>query len=134
MRIPRTINEGAAQIGARASRAERLSPRGTLAQNPAIEVPVSRLPRVLVSKYCNCGFHFPPGCGALDLTQTASHMAVGKGKPKDEKRVEKRKRKESNRMMKQNAKYVLAVVGVLFVLLLALVYYWATRPLPIKDT
>ncbi|CAL8467943.1 g7481 [Coccomyxa elongata] len=88
---------------------------------------------VLVSKYCNCEFQFPSGCGTLDFTHNRSHMAVGKGKPKDEKRVEKRKRKESNRMMKQNAKYVLAVVGVLFVLLLALVYYWATRPLPVKD-
>lgn len=28
---------------------------------------------------------------------------------------------------------VIAVVGILFLFLIALVYYWASRPLPVKD-
>lgn len=56
--------------------------------------------------YC---FATPECCGAgcedISSVPNAS-WTLPTGKPKDEKRVEKRKRKESNRMMKQNAKYV----------------------------
>ena len=45
------------------------------------------------------------GCEGMSSVLNAS-CTLPTGKPKDEKRVEKRKRKESNRMMKQNAKYV----------------------------
>ncbi|CAK0769784.1 hypothetical protein CVIRNUC_003702 [Coccomyxa viridis] len=61
-------------------------------------------------------------------------MAQGKGgKPKDERRSDKRKRKTVNRESKQYAQYVMGGAAVIFLIVLIMVWYWSSRPLPTKE-